>query len=933
VPGMVSIAVDVLGPLRLIVAGAPVDVRGPKRCAVLALLALAQGHAVTVDHLVDALWPDEPPESGRAALHSHVSRLRRHLGPAAARLERLDGGYRLALAAGELDAARARALLARAALEDEPFDLLQEARALWRGPVLAGLTDVAPLAASATALDDLHREITDRLVACALETGQLTGVVDLAAESVAADPLREPAVFLLVRALAATGRASDALGAARAYRQRLAEETGLDPSPALGELERAVANGARPRPAAPARPSTRLIGRDIPLAELRRLLARERLVTLTGAGGVGKTRLALELAREADEPGVLLLAPVTDPAALPHALAAALRLQVLRSDVLAACVAHLATGPRLLIVDNCEHLLDAARDLVGTLLDGCPELTVLATSREPLALAAEAPYRLPPLPLPNGRAEPLAQVPAVAVFLDRAARVRPSFAPDADALRLVAAVVSRLDGLPLAIELAAGRLSGFSLQDLHDRLDRALDLLAGARRSTDARHRTLRATVEWSYALLTPDEQRLFRHLAVFADGVDLPTAEEVAADLQLPGDPGAALARLVDASMVEAVFEHSGTRYRMLETLRSFGLDRLRAAGEQDAAAARLVRWAVALADRIDAEQATSREPQAAATLGRELANLRAAWRLARERGDLDAAAALAVGLYDVTSWRDLTEPNRWAEELAADPALGGHPRAAAVLGSAGNAAYFRGEYAEAERLTRAGLALEPTGTGAWICLIGAAVAALAANAFDDVVARSLAAAATETRPAVPLGLAALGALYGGDPDRARDLQARSAAAATSPTTCGFAAYVAGEIANLGGVYDRAEAHYGDALAHYRTSGATFGTGITLVGLLSARTRAGRVHDALRGFRDVVDYWERAGNWTHQWTTLRNLADLLRTLGDPEPAALIDAAADAAPDAPPEPGRAARPDAPGRAEALTAARAAIARHLDDCGR
>ena len=361
----VPVAVDVLGPLRLTVAGTVVDVRGPKRRAVLALLALAQGRVVTGDRLVDALWPDDPPESGRAALQSHVSRLRGHLGTAAARLETLAGGYRLALADDELDAARVRALVTRARTEPDALHLLHEARALWRGPALAGLTDVAPLAASATALDDLHREVTDRLVARAVETGRLDGAVDLAAESVAADPLREQAVVLLVRALAAAGQAPDALAAARAYRRRLAEETGLDAGPALGELERAVAAGATRT--VPTRPAAPLIGRELDLAQVRDLLARERLVTLVGPGGVGKTRLARELAGET----VLLLAPVTDPAAVPRALAAALQLQVVRGDVLTACVGHLAARPELLVVDNCEHLVDAARDVVGVLLDGC----------------------------------------------------------------------------------------------------------------------------------------------------------------------------------------------------------------------------------------------------------------------------------------------------------------------------------------------------------------------------------------------------------------------------------------------------------------------------------------------------------------------------------------------------------------------------------
>jgi predicted ATPase len=367
----------------------------------------------------------------------------------------------------------------------------------------------------------------------------------------------------------------------------------------------------------------------------------------------------------------------------------------MQGDVLAACAAILGAGPGLLVVDNCEHLLDPVRDTVAAFLDGCPELTVLATSREPLGLTAESPFRLAPLPLPSaeGHAGPVERVPSVALFLDRAARVRPGLAPGPDELRLVADIVRRLDGIPLAIELAAGRLSTLSLTDLHDRLDRSLDLLGGGRPSVDARHRTLRAAMEWSHELLPEDEQRLFRHLSVFVDGVDLATAEDVAADLGLAGDPGGALAHLVDASMIEASF-NGRARYRMLETLRRFGLDRLVAAREHDVAARRLLRWAVELTAWIDATVSTEREPEADLVLRRELGNLRAAWRLARRRGLLDEAAAMVVGLVEAYSWRDLSECGSWAEELVADPALAAHPRAAAVLGAASQAAGMRGDY-----------------------------------------------------------------------------------------------------------------------------------------------------------------------------------------------------------------------------------------------
>ncbi|MFI0352967.1 BTAD domain-containing putative transcriptional regulator [Actinomadura sp. 9N407] len=921
------VRLEVLGPLRLLIDGAPVDVPGPKRRAVLALLALAEGRTVTADRLVDALWPSEVPESGRQALHNHVSRLRGHFGPAAARLETRHDGYRLALERDELDVAQARALLATARHRPaDAFPLLQEAHGLWRGPVLADLTEIAPIAAAIEDYAHLRREVTDALISAAVAAGQAGAILGLAAASSAADPLREPAILLHMRALAATGQAPEALRVGRDHRRRLADETGLDPSPALNETERDILSGpAPPRTEEPARPATRLIGRESQVAAQHRLLAAERLVTIVGPGGVGKTRVAVEIARQSDTATVLLLAPVTDPAAIPHALAAALNLRVDQGDVLSACVAVLGDRPGLLLIDNCEHLLDGVRDAVDVILSACPGISLLATSREPLGLAAEHVSRLAPLPLPRPDQDP-SQAPSVALFLDRARRVRPGSPADP---RTVADIVRRLDGMPLAIELAAGRLSTFSIADLRDRLDRSLDLLGDGRPSADSRHRTLRATIEWSYRLLTEDERRLFRHLSVFPDGVDLDTAERLAAGLGLESDPGSVLARLVDASMIDASFE-GAARYRMLATLRAFALDRLAAAGEEKASARHLLAWAVELTGWIGATMTTEREPEADAVLRRELPNLRAAWRSARGQESLDDAAAMVIALYQAVAYRDLIELRDWAEELAGDPALAGHPRAAAVLGTAAEAAYHRGDHRQADRLARTGLAMATDKDGSSSCLMVLSVAALARGAYGEVVEHSLTAAVLTGPHRENLGIAALATAYAGDLDAARTLNDQGLTGAVSPTMHSWGAYVAGEIENLAGHGDAAERHYLRAIDLARDSGATFLVGVATVGLLSVRATAGRVHEALGGYRDVIDYFARSGNWTHLWATLRNLADLLRRLGDGAPAALIDAAAAQAPDAPAisTPARAPAPPPPGRAAVLELARQAIERNL-----
>jgi predicted ATPase/DNA-binding SARP family transcriptional activator len=949
VPDPPSVRVEVLGPLCLIVDGVFVDVRGPKRRAVLTMLAIAQGRTVTVDSLVDALWPSEAPESGRQALHSHVFRLRAQLGSAAARLQTRPDGYRLDLTAAELDLAQARTMMTagRAGIAgdaDAAVDLLRRARSLWRGPVLADLAELLPIGAAIAEWAQLHRDVTDALITAAIAAGRSEDVLSLAVDSVTADPLRESAALLLMRALAAAGQAAEALRIGREYRRHLAAETGLDPTAALDQLERDIAGGAAgPGPVraqGPARPTTRIIGRETELAALRQLLGAQRLVTVVGPGGVGKTRLAQEVVQRG-ETATVSLAAVLEPAAIPHALAAALKVNVVQGDVLTACLAVLGDSQVLLLVDNCEHVLDAVRDTVEDVLSSCPRVVVLATSREPLGLPAEnvlrlAPLTLPPVDLAGIATQYLARVPAVEVFLDRAARVRPGPALEPAELATVADIVRRLDGMPLAIELAVGRLSTFSLADLSSRLDRSLDLL-GRRPGGDERHRTLRATIEWSYQLLTPDERRLFRHLAVFVDGVDLDTAERLAAELAPGQEPGAVVARLVDASMINAHFE-SGTRYRMLDTLRAYGLDRLTAAGEGDAAARLLLRWAVELIAWVDITMVTESEPEADAVLRRELPNLRAAWRLVRERRALDEAASIVTGLLDAVGYRDLVEVRHWALELAGDPLVETLPLAAAVLGTAAEAAYQQGDHTRAVQLARRGLEVATTDAGRWYCFTALSVVSLARGAFDEAVRHSLAAAERATRPRENLGLAALATAYAGDLESARALNDRGLAAAVSPTIRSWGRYVAGEIESAAGNPELAEEQYAGAIALARASGATFLVGVATVGLLSVRVAAGRIQEALTGYRDVVDYFAGTGNWTHQWATLRNLADLLRLLGADDPAAavdaaMLDAAADAAPDAPadvrPRHQR-ARPvgPGPGRTEILDIARRAIDRHL-----
>jgi predicted ATPase/DNA-binding winged helix-turn-helix (wHTH) protein len=927
----VPVRVDVLGPLRLIVDGDEVIVPGPKRRALLAVLAMADGRAVPVENLLDALWPGDLPDSARATLQSHVSRLRGHLGPEGQRLEAIAGGYRLAVGSEETDVGCARRLLAAAQGVPSPqaARLLGQARALWRGEPLTEFVDVAPLSASRVTLHELRRRIDETLVRALLDSGDPHTAAALAADLAVAEPHAESGALLHMRALHALGRTADALRIGYEFRRRLASETGLDPSSGLADLEAELASLATAPAVRVPRSANLLRGRDSELAALGRLLTSERLVTVVGPGGVGKTRLAVEAAAGIEPATTVLLAAVHDPLTLPAAVADALGLRVVRGDVLAACSALLAAGPHLVVMDNCEHLLDAVRAAVGRLLEECPELTVLATSREPLGLVAEQRLRLAPLSVsrPTDAAD-LDHAPAVAVFIDRATRLDPTWRPEDNDITTITDIVRRLDGLPLAIELAAGRLVALGLEDLQTRLDRALDLLG------DHRSGTLRQTIAWSYDLLGDDEQRLARFMSRFPDGLDVRAVEALGGELGLSGTLQT-LERLVDASMLEPSPART-TRFRMLDTVAAFLTDELRERGEFDRATECFLRWALDLAAWIARTTYSPDERLVDGAIRGQLPNLRAAWRTLRANRRTGDAIALVRGILDAATWRDLTEVWEWSLELAHDPDLEGHPDHGVMSGLAATSAWFRGDLDTAERLAMAGF--DHGGNGAWACLDALSLVALSRGDLERARSDAVAAAESAPQPLQSLGVAALAAAYSGDLAEARALNERFASVADCPTFGAFHQYVAAEIDALDGRRDEALHRYGAAIELARTVGSTFVEGIASVGRLSNLADAGETRRALDGYEALIAYWERTGCWVQQWATLRNLADLLESVGGSTSADQLRAAADRAADAPIQTARdssaprGATPPPPGlddRRHVLRVARDAIAQHTD----
>ncbi|WP_327588642.1 winged helix-turn-helix domain-containing protein [Nonomuraea sp. NBC_00507] len=568
--------------------------------ALLADLLAHEGRPVSADRLAEDLWGDNPPGNPVNTLQTKVSQLRRALEQAE------PGGRELVafqargyvLRADDVDAARFVALLDRARAATDlraKAELLADALALWRGPAYADFGDEEFARTAATRLEEQRLTALEEWAEVRLELGEHSLVTDELGELVAAHPLRERLRAAHLRALYRSGRQAEALAGYDDLRHRLADELGLDPGPELAALHQAILRQdpslapPRPRTNLPA-PLTGLIGRELPVAEVGALLGSARLVTLTGPGGVGKTRLALavaDLAVDAFPDGVWLveLAGTSgETATVAEVVAAELDVRDdtatgsrpgVRPAGLAHRLADALRGRRLLLVlDNCEHVVEPVAELVDLLLRAAPDLRVLTTSQEPLALPGETLYVVPPLELPAPGADP-ALAASVRLFVARAAAAAPGFVLDEVSAPSVAAICRRLDGLPLALELAAARVRALGVRGVADRLDDRFHLLTVSGRGRPARQQTLRAVIDWSWEQLTEQQRLILLRLVVHPGGCTLEAAEAVCAG---PGlDPGLDVADLLDQLVARSMVESSdGNRYRLLESISAYCLERL---------------------------------------------------------------------------------------------------------------------------------------------------------------------------------------------------------------------------------------------------------------------------------------------------------------------------------------------------------------------
>ena len=693
------VTVQLLGAVHVRRDGADVDLGGPKQRAVLAALILAD-RTCSPAELATALWGHDVPPSAPGTLRAYISRMRSRLPDGM--VERSAAGWRLAVRREDVDALRFEDLVAEAD-EAEPARrraLLEAALTLWSGPALAGLDGVPGITPYRERLTDLRAGAAERLLALRLEAGERREVVREASALAAELPYREGPVSVLATALARSGRHADALETVARLRSRLVDDLGLDPSPALEDLhrrlilhdptllgdDRAEQDGALRRPVP--LPLTSFVGRDVELQAVDDALALSRLVTLVGPGGAGKTRLAMEALRRHDRPGtdgpwVVELGYVTEPGLVVETVAQALGVTS-TGRASAAAIADAVSGrPLLLLLDTCEHVVDEVAALVTHLLGACGGIQVLATSREVLGVPGER--VLPVAPLPAGR--PGTPGDAELLFAERAASVVPGFTLDAATAPAVHRLVRALDGIPLAVELAAARLAVTGLDDLLAMLDDRFTVLEGGPRTAPPHQRTLEATVAWSHDLLDDDERALFRTASAFAGPFTLAALRGVG-DQEAHRSVLRLLASLTAKSMVQvdrAADPRESRTYRLLETMRAFGRARTDAATAADLAD-RHLGW---FAGDADAAFSALRGPDARRCLTHldtARPDLRAALQHAVDRGDRTSALRLVGGL--ATWWfhrGHLREGLRWVAAAGrlpgtADPVV----EARAALGAA---------------------------------------------------------------------------------------------------------------------------------------------------------------------------------------------------------------------------------------------------------
>ena len=879
-----DVSYRVLGAVEAIREGHRLALGGRRQRALLALLLLQPGRPVSADRLIDELWAGEPPDAAETTLRSYVSRLRSALGPDVGLVGSADG-YRLDAAPETIDSRRFEALIRSA---DEAFAgrRILDARAqlaaaleLWLGRPYGELSGNGSLRNDAERLVELRLHAQERRLEADLELGLADELVDTLEAAVRDHPFRERLWRHLMLALYRAGRQADALGAYMRAREQLEDQLGIAPGEDLEELQLQILRHEVPAPRSPAdrhnlpNSLTSFIGREAELERVVEGVRRRRLVVLTGVGGVGKTRLAVEAARRLlDEhpDGVWFvdLAPLTDADLLPRHLGSVLELREQAGiDPTDRIVAGLRDRELLLLLDNCEHLREAAAALAQRLLAAAGGIRILATSREVLGVPGEAEIAVPPLGLPaSADAQSAGASEAVALLLERARAARSDLGTGDEALVVAAQIVKDLDGLPLAIELAAARARALSLGDIAARLDDRFRFLVSWRRLASSRHRTLREAMDWSYDLLGTDEQELLGRLSVFVGGFTLDLVANVCTD----GDEAQALdllEHLLDASLVVVETGSATTRYRLLETVRQYGAERLDAAGETVELRGRHARELARFAVEAWTPLRTAGVQNAwVERVAQERENLRAALAWSRDIGEFDQALRIAESMWWFWWIRgELTEGRAWlAESLAGAVSSDGNMRGRALLGAAG-LAWAQGDLEAGERdADAARVVFEASGNrlheGSALNTLG-----LIADGRGEIErSRQLFQAALDRFRAADV-----------------DPQMRDRNVATAIDNLGSASHALGE--------DTAAArYYEEALAINLAAGDSQGVAMNELHLATMAAESGRLDDARALLQRALPVYRAAGFVQYAAECLETVAMVANAAGDAGDAAFL---------------------------------------------
>ena len=726
-----------LGPLEVLGDdGASVQLGGKRPRAVLAMLLLNANEPVSTDRLIDGIWGESPPTSGPGAIQVHVHALRKALGTD--RIVTRAPGYLVRVEPGELDIERFEGLVA----SGKPHDAL----ALWRGPALADMAYELFAATEAARLEERRLAAIEARIDADLAAGRHAAVAGELDSLVASHPHRERLQGQRMLALYRAGRQAEALAAYREARAAL-DQLGLDPSPDLRGLERRILEHdpslAPPREVASVSPPSTLIGRERELAAVVALLRRDdvTLVTLTGTGGTGKTTLAREAARAFAEHTFVDLSPVGDPALVMPTVARALAVEEDPGrPAIEAIADRLASERTLLLLDNLEHLPDAHVE-VGRLLDLAPETTILATSRSPLRLTMEREFRVSALPLPElgeSTVSAVVRSPAVRLYVERAQASLPEFELRDENANAVGRICRALDGLPLAIELAAARIRVLAPEETARRLAEGLSLLRRRAPDQPERQQSLQATIDWSYRLLDDEGRSVLRALGVFAGAVSLDEIEGVVPGTATPD----VLDALLDASLVTHTVDASGKpRFGLLETLRAYARAQLVERDELDEHRRAHAAWYLSVAERAEADRAAgSFPPDALERLDRHHAEILGALGYAGEH-DPDVMVRFAVALREYWRVRGLFDEatlhlERVVEQIP-EPASAAERQA---LAGAAFFAYFRGNWERARTLgDRALAAFQDAGDSVWAARTQQMLAGTATSMGDFRRARDL--------------------------------------------------------------------------------------------------------------------------------------------------------------------------------------------------